>query len=91
MTNPNVFDRLRLVALVSFVARVSPAAEQASVDSSTAADQLKALRDQTIIQSSVGLDTEWDHFDGGSGKAKVDAGSRMGMARSRTARLGFAI
>lgn len=78
MTNPNVFDRLRLVALVSFVARVSPAAEQASVDSSTAADQLKALRDQTIIQSSVGLDTEWDHFDGGAEKLKWTLGAVWG-------------
>jgi len=43
------------------------AAEQTSVDSATtAADQLKALRDQTIVQSSTWLDTEWDHYKHGA-------------------------
>jgi hypothetical protein len=42
-----------------------PAAEQAPPDSATATEQLKAaLRDQTIIQSSAWLDTEWDQFNG---------------------------
>jgi hypothetical protein len=69
MTIPDALDRFLLVALVSLAPRVLPAAEQASVDSATAADQLKALRDQTIIQSRVWLDTEWDQFDGGAEKA----------------------
>ena len=70
MRTADVFGPVLLVALVSFVARVSPAAEQASVGSSTAADQLKALRDQTIIESRISVDTEWDQFDGGAERAK---------------------
>jgi hypothetical protein len=66
MTMPDALDRFLLVALVSLAAHVSRAAEQASADSATAADQLKALRDRTIIQSSAWLDTEWDQFNGGA-------------------------
>jgi hypothetical protein len=70
MTMPDAFDRFLLVALVSLAARVLPAAEQASVNSSTAADQLKALNEKrTILQSSVWLDTEWDQFKGGAEEA----------------------
>ena len=59
-----------LVALVLFAARVLPAAEQASGDSATAADQLKALTEKrTILQSSVWLDTEWDQFKHGAEEA----------------------
>jgi hypothetical protein len=70
MTMPDSLDRFLLVALVSLAAHVLPAAEQAPVDSATAADQLKALRDQTIVQSRVFIDTEWDQFDDGAEKAK---------------------
>ena len=52
---------LSVVVLVLLGARVLPAAEPPSLDSApAAADQLKALNDQTIIQSSVWLDTEWE-------------------------------
>jgi hypothetical protein len=61
--------RFVLVTLVSLAARILHAAEEASVDSATVADQLKALHDQTIIQSSAWLDTEWDHFKHGAEKA----------------------
>ena len=38
-------------------------AEEASVDSETAADQLKALTDhETIVQPNVSLETEWEQF-----------------------------
>jgi hypothetical protein len=70
MTMPDVLDRFPLIAFLSLAARVLPAAEPTSADSTTAADQLKALRDQTIIQSRVSIDTEWDQFDGGAEKAK---------------------
>jgi hypothetical protein len=53
-------------------------AEQASVDSTTAADQLKALRDRTIIQSRVWFDTEWDQFEGGAEKATWTLGGLWG-------------
>src|SRR6266545_3161235 len=65
MTMPDVLDRFLLVTFVSLAAPVLLAAEQASDDSATAAEQLKAaLRDQTIIQSNAWLDTEWDQFNG---------------------------
>jgi hypothetical protein len=60
---------LLLVTLVLLAPPVSLTAAQESVDSTTAADQLKALRDQTIIQSSAWLDTEWDQFKHGAEKA----------------------
>jgi hypothetical protein len=70
MTTPDAFNRFLLVALVSVPIPVFSDAEQASADSPTVADQLKALRDQTIIQSRVWVDTEWDQFDGGAEKAR---------------------
>jgi hypothetical protein len=60
---------LLLVTLVLLAAPVSLKAAQESVDSATAADQLKARQDQTIIQSSAWLDTEWDQFKHGAEKA----------------------
>jgi hypothetical protein len=67
MTMPDAFDRVLLFTLVSLAAPVLLTAEEASPDSATATEQLKAaLRDQTIIQSSAWLDTEWDQFDGGA-------------------------
>jgi hypothetical protein len=71
----NSFARFLFVILGLLAARVLPAAEQSSVDSATTtADQLKALRDQTIIESSVWLDTEWDQFEHGAEKAKWTLG-----------------
>jgi hypothetical protein len=69
---------LLLVIPVLLAAWVSAAAEDGSVDSGTAADQLKALRDRTIIQSSVWLDTEWDQFKHGAEKAKWTIGELWG-------------
>jgi len=58
---------------------VSSAAETTSVDSATTvADQLKALNDQTIIQSRVWLDTEWDQFKEGAEKATWTLGGLWG-------------
>jgi hypothetical protein len=78
MTMPDVLDWFPLVALLSLAARVLPAAEPTSADSTTAVDQLKALRDQTIIQSRVFIDTEWDQFDGGAEEAKWTLGGLWG-------------
>src|ERR1700747_22804 len=63
------FHRFLLVTLVLLGARALPASEPSSVDSATAADQLKALNDRTIVQSSVWLDTEWDQFKHGAEQA----------------------
>jgi hypothetical protein len=46
-----------------------PAAEPSSDSAPTAAEQLKQLNDQTIIQSRVLLDSEWDQFKHGAEKA----------------------
>ena len=69
------FTRFLFVNLSLLAARVLPAAEQTSVDSTTAAaDELKALRDQTIIQSRIWLDTEWDQFKHGAEEARWTLG-----------------
>jgi len=46
-----------------------PAAEVSSDSQAIAAEQLKQLNDQTIIESRILLDTEWDHFKHGAEKA----------------------
>ena len=79
MTMPDAFDRFLLLTLVLLGARVLPAAEPSSVDSAPAAvDQLKALNDQTIIQSSIWLDTEWDQFKHGAEAATWTLGGLWG-------------
>ena len=79
MTMPHAFDRFLLVTLVLLGARVLRGAEQSSTESATAAaDQLKALTDQTIIQSSVWLDTEWDQFRHGAEEATWTLGGLWG-------------
>src|SRR5438093_12478049 len=78
MPMPGAFDRFLLVTLVLLGARVLPAAEPSSVDSARAADQLKALNDQTIIQSSVWLDTEWDQYKHGAEEATWTLGGLWG-------------
>ena len=70
MTIPDVCGRSLFVALALLTASALQAADEAPADSATAAEELKALRDQTIIQSRVSIDTEWDQFDGGAEKAK---------------------
>ena len=62
-------DRFLPVTLILLASRVLPAMEQASVDSATAADQLKALTDPTIVVPSIWLDTEWDQFKHGAEEA----------------------
>ena len=75
----NSFARFLFVILVLSPAGVSSAAETSSVDSATTvADQLKALNDQTIIQSRVWLDTEWDQFKEGAEKATWTLGGLWG-------------
>jgi hypothetical protein len=70
MTMPDSLDRVLLVTLVSLAAPVLLGTEQASDDSATAAEQLKALTEpRTILQSSVWLDTEWDQFKHGAEEA----------------------
>jgi len=78
MRMPDAFDRFLLVTLVLLGARVLPAAESSSVDSRTAAEQLKALNDQTIIQSSVWLDTEWDQYKHGAEETTWTLGGLWG-------------
>jgi len=83
MTMPDAFDRFLLVTLVLLGARVLPAAEPSSVDSAPAAvDLLKALNDQTIIQSSVWLDTEWDQYKHGAEEATWTLGGLWGSRLS---------
>lgn len=53
-----------------FTAPVLLAADEIPTNPATAtADELKALNDQTILQSSVWLDTEWDQFKHGAEEA----------------------
>jgi hypothetical protein len=79
MTMPDAFERFLLVMLVLLAARVLRAAEPSAPDSAAAAaDQLKALNDQTIIQSSMWLDTEWDQFKHGAEEATWTLGGLCG-------------
>src|SRR5206468_7821919 len=66
MTMAGTLDRFLLVTLVLLGARVLPAAEPSPAPEAAVADQLKALNDQTIIQTSVWLDTEWDQYKHGA-------------------------
>jgi hypothetical protein len=72
------FARFLFVILSLLAASVLPAADQTSVDSTTAAGELKALRDQTIIQSRIWLDTEWDQFKHGAEEARWTLGGLWG-------------
>jgi hypothetical protein len=75
----NSLDRFLLVTLVLLATRGLPAAESSSVDSAaTTADQLKELNDQTILQSRVWLDTEWDQFKHGAEEATWTLGGLWG-------------
>ena len=73
------FDGFLLVTLGLLAAHVALAAEPSSSESSAAAaNQLKALNDQTIIQSSVWLDTEWDQFKHGAEEGTWTLGGLWG-------------
>jgi hypothetical protein len=73
------FERFLFVTLFLIAAHELPAVEPSSLDSApAAADQLKALNDQTIIQSSVWLDTEWDQFKHGAEEATWTLGGLWG-------------
>jgi hypothetical protein len=64
----NPFAPFLLFAFTLVTTNVLPAAEPSTDSQGTAAEQLKQLNDQTIIQSRMFLDTEWDHFKGGAEK-----------------------
>ena len=78
MTMTDAFDRFLLVTLVLLGARVLSAAEPSPPPAAAAADQLKALNDPTIIQSSVWLDTEWDQYRHGAEEATWTLGGLWG-------------
>ena len=78
MTMPNAFDRFLLVTFILLGARALPAAEPSPPPATAAADQLKALNDPTIIQSSVWLDTEWDQYRHGAEEATWTLGGLWG-------------
>ena len=78
MTMPNAFDRFLLVTFILLGARALPAAEPSPPPATAAADQLKALNDPTIIQSSAWLDTEWDQYRHGAEEATWTLGGLWG-------------
>ena len=65
----NSVDWLLFVTGVLLAIGRLPAAEVSSDSQAIAAEQLKQLNDQTIIESRILLDTEWDHFKHGAEKA----------------------
>src|SRR5205809_7089598 len=78
MTMAGTLDRFLLVTLLLLGAPRLPAAEPSPSPAAAAADQLKALNDQTIIQSSVWLDTEWDQYRHGAEEATWTLGGLWG-------------
>jgi hypothetical protein len=78
MTMADTLGRFLLVTLVLLGATRLPAAEPSPSPAAAAADQLKALNDQTIIQSSVWLDTEWDQYKHGAEEATWTLGGLWG-------------
>jgi hypothetical protein len=66
---PEFFNSLVFVTLLSVVSGRLAAVEPPSDAATTAAEQLKQLNDQTIVESRVLLDTEWDQFKHGAEKA----------------------
>src|SRR5438034_7365281 len=70
--------RFLLATLVLLYATRLLAAEPSPPPATAAADQLKALNDQTIIQSSVWLDTEWDQYKHGAEEATWTLGGLWG-------------
>jgi hypothetical protein len=65
----NSVECLLLVAAILLAVGRVPAAEPLPDETTEAAEQLKQLNDETIVQSRILLDTEWDHFKHGAEKA----------------------
>jgi hypothetical protein len=65
----NLLGRYLLFTLALLAPGVLSAAEASSDSENTATEQLKQLNDQTIIESRIVLDTEWDHFKQGAENA----------------------
>src|SRR6266508_5220424 len=82
MTMAGTLDRYLLVMLALLGATRLPAAEPSPSPAAAAADQLKALNDQTIIQSSVWLDTEWEQYKHGAEEATWTLGGLWGSRLS---------
>ena len=78
MTMTDAFDRFLLVTLVLLGTTRLQAAEPSPAPATAAADQLKALNDPTIIQSSAWLDTEWDQYRHGAEEATWTLGGLWG-------------
>ena len=78
MTMADAFDRFLLVTLVLLGATRLPATEPSPPPAAAAAEQLKALNDPTIIQTSVWLDTEWDQYRHGAEEATWTLGGLWG-------------
>src|SRR5437016_4660268 len=78
MTMAGNLDCFLLVTLALLSVTRLSAAEPSPPPATAAADQLKALNDQTIIQSSIWLDTEWDQFKHGAEEATWTLGGLRG-------------
>ena len=73
-----LFDSFVFVTLLLLVSGTLAAVEPSPETTATAAEQLKQLNDQTIIQSRILLDTEWDQFKHGAEKARWTLGGLWG-------------
>jgi len=73
-----LFDSFVFVTLLLLVSGTLVAVEPSPETTATAAEQLKQLNDQTIIQSRILLDTEWDQFKHGAEKARWTLGGLWG-------------
>src|SRR6266516_1821703 len=78
MTMAGTLDRFLLVTLALLGTTRLSAAEPSPSPAPAAADQLKALNNQTIIQFNVWLDTEWDQFKHGAEEATWTLGGLWG-------------
>ena len=73
-----LFDSFVFVTLLLLVSGTLAAVEPSPETTATAAEQLKQLNDQTIIQSRILRDTEWDQFKHGAEKARWTLGGLWG-------------
>ena len=73
-----LFDSFVFGTLLLLVSGTLAAVEPSPETTATAAEQLKQLNDQTIIQSRILLDTEWDQFKHGAEKARWTLGGLWG-------------
>jgi hypothetical protein len=71
-----------LAALILVVPCALFAAEDSSNSKAEATEQLKQLNDQTIIGSRIFLDTEWDQFVHGAGRATWTVAGLLGWRLS---------